>query len=101
METARASEAISLSGHLDGRCSAEVREALYLHIEQHPGQDVIVDLTAVESMDVTVLRMLATAALSVERAGRKVILRGCSPALRRLLAFRGWRRLFFLERTED
>jgi anti-anti-sigma factor len=101
VETARASEAISLSGHLDGRCSAEVREALYLHIEQHPGQDVIVDLTAVESIDVTALRMLATAALRVERAGRKVILRGCSPALRRLLAFRGWRRLFFLERTES
>ena len=101
METARASEAISLSGHLDGRCSAEVREALYEHIEQHPDEDVIVDVSAVESIDVTALRMLATAALRVERAGRKVVLRGCSPALRRVLAFRGWRRLFFLERVEE
>lgn len=101
METARAEDAISLSGRLDGRCSAEVREALYDHIEQHPGEDVIVDLTRVESIDVTALRMLAAAALRVERAGRKVVLRGCSPALRRVLAHGGWRRLFRLERGAD
>ncbi len=101
METARASDAISLSGRLDGRSSAEVREALYDHIDRHPGEDVVVDLTAVESIDVTALRILAAAALRVERAGRKVILRGCSPALRRVLAFGGWRRLFRLERAEQ
>lgn len=101
MATARASNAISLSGRLDGRCSAEVREALYEHIEQHPDQDVVVDLTHVESIDATVLKMLAAAALRVERAGRKVILRGCSPAVRRVLAFGSWRRLFRLERAED
>lgn len=100
METARAQDAIELSGRLDGRCSAEVREALYEHIEQHPDEDVIVDLTRVESIDVTALNMLATAALRVERAGRKVILRGCSPALRRILAFGGWRRLFRMERAQ-
>jgi anti-anti-sigma factor len=101
VETARASDAITLSGSLDGRCSAEVREALYEHIEQHPDQDVIVDLTLVESIDVTALNMLAAAALRVERAGRRVVLRGCSPALRRVLAFGSWRRLFRLERSED
>jgi anti-anti-sigma factor len=100
VETARSSDAVSLSGRLDGRCSAEVREALYEHIEQHPDQDVIVDLTEVDSIDVTVLRTLAAAALRVERAGRKLILRGCSPALRRMLAFGSWRRLFRLERSE-
>ena len=101
METARASDAITLSGSLDCRCSAEVREALYQHIERHPDEDVIVDLTLVESIDVTALNMLAAAALRVERAGRKVILRGCSPALRRVLAFGSWRRLFRMERGED
>ena len=100
METARASDAIALSGHLDGRSSAEVRAALYDHIERHPDEDVIVDLTLVESIDVTALRLLATAALRVERAGRKVILRGCSPAVRRVLAFGSWRRLFRLERGQ-
>ena len=101
METARASDAITLTGRLDGRCSAEVREALYEHIEQHPDEDVVVDVTAVESIDVTVLNMLATAALRLERAGRHVVLRGCSPALRRVLAFGSWRRLFRLERAAD
>ena len=101
METARASDAITLSGRLDGRCSAEVREALYDHIEQHPDEDVVVDVTEVESIDVTVLNMLATAALRLERAGRKIVLRGCSPALRRVLAFGVWRRLFRMERAAD
>lgn len=101
METARASDAISLSGRLDGRCSAEVRQALYEHIDRHPDEDVVVDLTQVESIDLTVWNTLATAALRVERAGRKVILRGCSPALRRVVAFSSQRRLFRMERTED
>ena len=101
METARATDAITLSGRLDGRCTAEVREALYEHIDRHPDEDVVVDVSAVESIDVTVLNMLATAALRVERAGRKVILRGCSPALRRVFAFGSWRRLFRMERTDS
>ncbi len=100
MEAARDPEAIALSGRLDGRCSAEIREALYEHIDQHPDEDVIVDLTLVESIDATALGLLAAAALRVERAGRKVVLRGCSPALRRVLAFGSWRRLFRLERAE-
>jgi anti-anti-sigma factor len=91
--------ALSLTGHLDGRCSAEMREALYAHIEHHPDENVVVDLSAVESLDMTALRLLGTAALRVERAGRRLVLRGCSPSLRRLIAFGGWRRLFLLERA--
>ena len=101
METARASDAITLSGRLDGRCSAEVREVLYEHIERHPDQDVILDVTAVESSDATALKMLAAAALRLERVGRKVVLRGCSPAMRRVLSLGSWRRLFRLERNQD
>ena len=88
----------ALEGQLDGRRSAEVREALYDHIQQHPDSDVVVDLSRVESIDGTTLRMLAAAALRLERAGRRVVLRGCSPALRRMFAFTGWRRVFHLER---
>lgn len=99
META-SNESISLAGRLDGRCSAEVRQALHEHIEANPGQDVIVDLSRVESIDATALGMLAAAAVRVERAGRKVVLRGCSPALRRVLACGRWRRLFRLELSE-
>jgi anti-anti-sigma factor len=91
--------AVVLSGRLDGRCSANVRAALYEHIDQHPSRDVVVDLTQVESIDVTTLNLLAAAALRVERTGRRVVLRGLSPSLRRVIAFGGWRRFFRVERV--
>lgn len=95
---ARVSSAIALSGRLDGRCAGEVREMLYRHIEEHPDEDVVVDVSAVESVDPTVLKLLAVAALRLQRVGRHVVLRGCSPSLRRLLTSGGWRRLLLVER---
>ena len=92
-------ETFSLEGHLDGRRSAEVRAALYDHIEQHSERDIVVDLSRVESIDVTTLRLLAAAGLRLERVGRRIVLRGCSPAMRRLFAYSGWRRLVRLERA--
>ncbi len=90
--------AVRLAGHLDGRCSAEVREVLYAHVARHPDQDLVVDMSGVESIDATALKVLAACALRVERAGRRVILRGGSASLRRLFAFTGLRRLFVWER---
>ena len=90
-------DSFTLEGRLDGRRSAEVRDALYDHIEQHPDSDVVVDVSRVESIDATTLRLLGAAAVRLERVGRHVILRGCSPGLRRLFAHTGWRRLFRLE----
>ncbi len=89
--------AMALSGRVDGRHAAEVREALYERIEGDRG-DVVVDLTEVVSIDGTVVRLLAAAALRLKRAGRQLVLRGCSPALRRVFAFGGLRRLFAWER---
>jgi anti-anti-sigma factor len=99
VEVAKEDDAVVLDGRLDGRCSAHVRAALYQHIEQYPARDVVVDLTRVESIDVTTLNLLAAAALRLERTGRRLVLRGVSPSLRRVLAFRGWRRLFRVERV--
>ena len=45
METVDNDGAIELTGRLDGRSSAEVRDALYEHIERHPDEDVRVDVT--------------------------------------------------------
>jgi anti-anti-sigma factor len=72
-----------LDGDFDGRSTWEVRTALYDLLERH--DDVVVDLTAVRSVDVTALKVLAMATRQAHRAGHHVTLRGCNGAVRRLL----------------
>lgn len=91
-------DVVLLSGLLDARRAAETRQVLYQRIESAEG-DVVVDLTQVETMDATVMTVLAAAAIRLRRVGRHVVLRGCPPKLRRLFAHRGWRRLFLWERV--
>ena len=98
MFVANEDSAMALSGRLDGRHASEVRAALYERIEAEQG-DVVVDLTEVESIDGTVLKLLAAAALRLQRTGRQLVLRGCSPTLRRVFAFGGRRRLFVWDRS--
>ena len=86
-----------LHGHFDVRSTGMVREALYDQIEHTTG-DVVVDLADVEAMDATALRVLAVASRAMERQGRALVLRGCSPALRRVIAFTRLRRLMTFER---
>jgi len=75
-----------------------VREALSDHLREYPGEDLVVDLTEVESIDLTALRLLAATALRVDRSGHRVVLRGCSPALRRLVASCAYGHFFRIER---
>ena len=89
---------VRLVGHLDGRCSAEVRELLYEQVARFPDQDLVVDVSGVESIDATALKVLAACSLRLDRDGRRVVLRGGSASLRRLFAATGWRRLFVWER---
>lgn len=87
-----------LHGHFDVRSTGIVRDALYERIERTSG-NVVVDLGDVEAVDATALRVLAAASKLMERDGRSLILRGCSPALRRILAFTGLRRVVTVERA--
>ncbi|GAB3786615.1 hypothetical protein GCM10027601_23970 [Nocardioides ungokensis] len=73
-----------LSGDFDVRSTWRVRQALYDHLEGHD-EDVVVDLTDVDSVDVTALKVLAVATREASRAGHHLTLRGCGPAVRRLL----------------
>ncbi len=72
-----------LCGDFDVRSTMEVRNAVYELIEHH--DDVVVDLTDVSTVDVTALKVLAMATREAGRAGHRLTLRGCGPAVRRML----------------
>jgi anti-anti-sigma factor len=92
-------EAIALSGHLDGRCSTELRDLITAHLATHPDADLVLDMRAVESVDLTALRLLAAVAVRLQRDGHRLVLLGCQPALRRVLTHGVLPRLFVVQRT--
>ena len=73
-----------LAGQFDVRSTMEVRSAIYEHLDSCE-DDLVVDLSDVTSVDVIALRVLAAATHHAERRGRRLTLRGCGPAVRRLL----------------
>ena len=84
MEHTTHGNTLVLSGSLDVRCTAELRTVVYRLLDECEG-DVHVDVSRVESVDMTTLKMLAVANRAAERTNQRVVLRGASPGLRRLL----------------
>lgn len=89
---------LRLVGDLDARSTGEVRSALYDHLAG--SRDVVVDLTGVDTADLAGLRVLAVASHHAHRHGQHLILRGCRPAVRRLLLLSGLRRVVEVEGTQ-
>lgn len=85
MEMVTEGPVLALAGDFDGRSTLEVRTALYELLSTSDASEVVVDLTDVRSADVSALKVLAVASLAAGRQGRHVRLRGCAPAVRRLL----------------
>ena len=83
-EDGTVSTALVLSGALDVRRTSDLRAEIYARLARTTG-DVVVDITRVESIDMTTLKMLAVANRAAERQARRLILRGASPGVRRLL----------------
>lgn len=96
MEISTREETLYLSGGLDGRSTPEVRDALQASLAEH--RVVVVDLSHVHAVDLTALRVLAFASTQAARSGQHVMLRGCSPAVRRMLHLSRLVRLVELER---
>jgi len=80
------SSMLEFSGSLDVRRTAEVRAQVYALLDSGTG-DVVVDISQVHSIDITTLKLLAVANRVAEREGRRVVLRGATPGVRRLLHF--------------
>jgi len=73
-----------LRGSFDARSTFQVRAAIYEHLNG-PGRDLVIDLSNVEFVDVTALKVLAVATRQASRNGQHLTLRGCNGAVRRLL----------------
>jgi anti-anti-sigma factor len=98
IDIAHNGQTLVLSGDFDVRSTMEVRTAIWEHLVSSE-QDLVVDLTAVETLDVTAARVLAYATLEAGRSGHHLRLRGCGPAVRRMLHLSRLARVVEVERA--
>jgi anti-anti-sigma factor len=89
-----------IGGQLDVRCISELRTAVYDHLEAHPGH-VVLDLSDVESADLTVLKMLAVASRMANQSAHRVTVRDCPDGVRRLLHLAHLRGLMTVESSVE
>jgi anti-anti-sigma factor len=89
---------LALHGDFDVRSTFQVRNAIYERLDGHE-QDVIVDMTGVETIDVTALRVLAVATRRATRSGHRLTLRNCGPSVRRMMHLSRLAHSFEVERA--
>ena len=89
---------LRLSGDIDVRTTGEVRNAVYEHLRCNDEGEITIDLTDVDSIDHTALKVLAVASRFALRDGQRIVLRGTCPAVRRMLHLSHLIRFFEVER---
>jgi anti-anti-sigma factor len=89
---------VRLSGQLDGRSTAELRDVLHAQLDSSAG-DVVLDLGDVDFVDLTALRMIAVASRYAALQGHRLLLRDCTPLVRRLLHLSHLRGLIAFDQT--
>lgn len=82
-KTARV-QTVVLAGRLDGHTVPAVRELLHTAVDAGT-EELVVDLSGVDLVDATGLGVLLGTRRRALRAGRRILLRGTPPRLRRLL----------------
>jgi len=73
-----------LHGDFDVRSTFQVRTAIYDRLGGHD-QDVVIDMSEVETIDVTALRLLAVATRQASLSGHHLTLRNCGPSVLRMM----------------
>lgn len=89
-------DVVCVSGRLDAWSAPVVREQIRGVVERGQG-DVVVDLGLVEWVDATGLAVLVAAHRRLRPQGRRLVLRGCRPGVRRALAVTRLNRVLMLE----
>ena len=98
MEIVHDGHALVLNGDFDVRSTMEVRSAIYQYLDGFE-QDLVIDLSGVTTLDVTAARVLAYASLEAGRSGHHLRVRGCGPAVRRMLQLSRLARFIEVERA--
>lgn len=98
MDIVHDGQTLWLRGDFDVRSTMEVRTAIHDHLVG-ADRDLTVDLSGVQTLDVTAARVLAYATIEASRTGGHLRLRACPPAVRRMLQISRLARFVEVERA--
>jgi anti-sigma B factor antagonist len=90
---------LRVEGRLDATSVSEARQRLHTAIATTSGT-VVLDVSDVEWLDMTALAVLVDAHRRLRSEGRRLVLRGCSPWVRRALAVTRLSRIMAIERGD-
>ncbi|HUR15092.1 MAG TPA: STAS domain-containing protein [Mycobacteriales bacterium] len=91
---------VCLSGRLDVHAAADVRLALAAAVDRGAGE-LVLDLTALESVDATGLGVLVGAHRRAQRAGRTLVLADVPDGVARLLLLTRLDKILQTRRSEE